>query len=226
VVLVHEEFAGLWADHGPEAFRKFREQEGRKFRFSTFPKGSVAFVVLQYWLREEVGVSRDLVEIETLGGAGPVRQSLLSGNADGTFIMEPIPTALQAKDAPFEWLTYTGEFMSGQPGGVMFMHDRLWEDDPDLARAIVERHVRATGVINDEPDTAARAVSETLGDKLPLKIARQAVRSKASNYISAPGKIESGTQLFVDEMRSLGQIEEAVDNDTIFEPSLYDEVST
>ncbi|WP_245681255.1 hypothetical protein [Halorientalis regularis] len=35
----------------------------------------------------------------------PVKRSLLSGNVDGTVIMEPIPTALQVKDAPFERIT-------------------------------------------------------------------------------------------------------------------------
>ncbi|ADQ68744.1 ABC transporter substrate-binding protein [Halogeometricum borinquense] len=225
VAMAHEEFVSLWEKHGADAFQKFREQNGRKFRFSTFPKGSVAYILVQYWLREELGVSPDVVEIETLGGAGPVRQSLLTGNADGTFIMEPIPTALQLKDAPFEWLTWSGEFMSGQPGGVMFMHDRLWKDSPDLAQSIVEKHVRATQLINNKPDTAAKAVSQTLGEKLPLKVAKKAVRSKASNYISNPTEIADGTQLFVDEMKSLGQIKQTVETGTIFEPSLHREVS-
>lgn len=222
VVLGHEDFAPLWEEHGADAFEKFREQKGRKFKFATFPRGSVAFVLLQHWLRNELGVSPDVVGIEPMAGGGPVKRSLLAGNVDGTVIMEPIPTALNAKGAPFEWITYSGSFMSGQPGGILFMHDRLWKENTDLAESIVEKHATATQVINQQPDKAAKAVSRGLGEKLPLKIAKNAVRSKASNYVSDPETIAESTQLFVDQMHSLGQIEEPVSNDALFEHSIHD----
>lgn len=225
VVLAHDDFASLWEQHGADAFRKFRERKGRKFRFSTFPKASVAFVLLQHWLREELGVSTEDVDIETMAGGGPVKRSLLSGNVDGTVIMEPIPTAVKAKDAPFQQIAWAGDFMAGQPGGVVFMHDRLWDDHPDVAKSVIEQHSRATDVIENQPDVAANAVSQSLGDKLPLKIAKRAVRSKASNYITNPNRITESTQLFVEQMNSLGQIGEPVDNDTLFETSLYEDVS-
>jgi NitT/TauT family transport system substrate-binding protein len=225
VVLAHKDFAALWDEHGADAFEQFREQKGRKFKFSTFPKGSVAFILLQYWLREELGVSPDLVEIEPMAGGSPVKRSLLSGNVDGTVIMEPIPTALEAKGAPFERIIWAGSFMSGQPGGIMFMHDRLWSDNPDLATAIVEKHTQATEIIQEQPSVAAEAVSKAKGEKLPTKIARKALDSKASNYISDPAQITNSTQLFVDQMEDLGQIDTGVSNDTIFEQSLYDDVA-
>jgi len=225
VVLGHEDFAALWDEHGADAFQKFREEKGRKFKFSTFPKGSVAFVLLQYWLREELGVSPDLVDVEPMAGGGPVKRSLLAGNVDGTVIMEPIPTALQVKDAPFERITWAGSFMSGQPGGVMFMHDRLWDDHPDVAESIVEKHAQATDIIQNQPEVAATAVSEAKGDKLPKKIARKALDSKASNYISDPEHITESTRLFVEQMQGLGQIDGGVPNDDIFEQSLHEAVT-
>jgi NitT/TauT family transport system substrate-binding protein len=221
VFMAHEDFAPLWRDHGADAFAKFREQEGRKFTFSTFPKGSVAYILLQHWLRNVQEVSPDVVEVEPMAGGGPVKQSLLSGNADGTFIMEPIPSALQAKDAPFEWITYSGAFMDSQPGGITFMHDRLREDHPDLASEILEKHVEATEIIQSEPDVAAKAVSRTLGDKLPLAVAKKAVRSKASNYISDPATIRSGTELFVEQMHSLGQLPEPVSTSDVIDTDPY-----
>ncbi len=225
VVLGHEDFAALWDEHGADAFQAFREEEGRKFKFSTFPKGSVAFILLQYWLREELGVSPDLVDIEPMAGGSPVKRSLLSGNVDGTVIMEPIPTALEAKGAPFERITWAGSFMSGQPGGIMFMHDRLWNDNPDIAKSVVERHTRATEIIQEQSQIAAEAVSEAKGDKLPTKIARRALDSKASNYISDPAQITGSTQLFVEQMAELGQVDSEVSNDKIFEQSLYDSIA-
>ncbi|GAA3880401.1 hypothetical protein GCM10022627_36760 [Haloarcula argentinensis] len=225
VVFAHEDFAALWDEHGADAFQMFREEKGRKFKFSTFPKGSVAFILLQYWLREELGISPDLVDIEPMAGGSPVKRSLLSGNVDGTVIMEPIPTALEQRDAPYERITWAGSFMSGQPGGVMFMHDRLWNDHPDIAKSVVAQHSRATETIQKQPTVAAEAVSKAKGDKLPTKIAQKALTSKASNYISDPAQITESTQLFVAQMESLGQIDSGVSNDAIFEQSLYDNIA-
>lgn len=225
VVFAHKDFAALWDEHGADAFRTFREKKGRKFKFSTFPKGSVAFILLQYWLRKELGVSPDLVDVEPMAGGSPVKRSLLSGNVDGTVIMEPIPTALEARGAPFERITWAGSFMSGQPGGIMFMHDRLWNENPDLAESVVAQHTRATETIQKQPAVAAEAVSKAKGDKLPTEIARKALNSKASNYISDPAGITESTQLFVKQMEELGQIDSGVSTDTIFEQSLYDTIA-
>ena len=224
VVFAHEDFATLWDEHGAGAFQKFREEKGRKFKFSTFPRGSVAFILLQYWLREELGVSPNLVEIEPMAGGSPVKRSLLSGNVDGTVIMEPIPTALEARGAPFERITWAGSFMPGQPGGIMFMHDRLWNEHPDVAESVVNQHTRATKTIQEQPAVAAEAVSKAKGDKLPTKIAREALNSKASNYISNPAEITESTQQFVNQMEELGQIDSGVSTDKIFEQSLYDNI--
>lgn len=225
VVMASEEFASLYDDHGGDAFDRFRDSEGRPFRFSTFPKGSVANVLLHHWLDEELGVSENTYEVENMAGAGPVRRALLSGNADGTLIMEPIPTALEARDAPFARVTRTGRFLSGQPGGVMFMHDRLREEHSGVGRALVEQHVRATELINDDPEAAADAVSRALGDKLPTQIALDAITSEASTYISDPRRVTGGTRLFVERMQALGQIEHPVANEDIFDPSLYEAVA-
>ncbi|WP_137685239.1 ABC transporter substrate-binding protein [Haloarcula mannanilytica] len=225
VVLTTEPFADLWNDRGAEAFEAFREQEGRPFKFSTFPKGSVANVLLRHWLEEELGVGTDPVEIENLAGAGPVRRALLSGNADGTLIMEPIPTALEAEDAPFSRLTTSGSFMDGAPGGIMFMHDRLWDENPAVARSVLEQHVRATELITERPEDAAAAVSAALGDRLSTDVATRAVQSDASNYVSDPRAIRNGTAVCIQRMRELGQLSDPVEPDTVLEPSLYQDVS-
>ncbi len=225
-IVTSDEFASLFEEHGAAAFEKFRSQKDRPFRFSTFPRGSVAYVLLRQWLDDELGIGTDGIEIQNMAGLGPVRRALLSGNADGTLIMEPIPTMLRAQDAPFRRITHTGEFMPGSPGGIMFMHDRLWDQNPDLANAVVEAHVRATGLINDAPADAAEAVSAAFGDRLSADLAEQAIRSPVSNYISDPGAITSGTAVCIDRMHALGQIDQQVATETIFEPSIYQDVTS
>jgi NitT/TauT family transport system substrate-binding protein len=224
-VVTSDEFASIYETHGSDAFQKFREEHDRKFRFSTFPKGSVAYVLLRQWLDAELGVGTEHVETENMAGLGPVKRSLLSGNADGTLIMEPIPTILEARDAPFRRISHTGEFMQGPPGGIMFMHDRLWDENPGVAKDLLQAHIQATDLINEQPAEAAEAVSKAFGDSLSPKLAEQAIRSDVSNYITDPRAIADGTEQCIERMHALGQISERVPTGTIFEPSLYEDVT-
>lgn len=224
-VLTSEEFATLYDEHGADAFDEFRNEHDRPFRFSTFPKGSVAYVLLRQWLDEELGVGTENVAIQNMAGLGPVRRALLSGNADGTLIMEPIPTVLKARDAPFRRVTHTGEFMSASPGGIMFMHDRVWDENPDVARAVLRQHRDATALINDRPAEAATSVSNAFGDRLSQSLARQAIQSPVSNYVTDPRTVTGGTETLVERMHSLGQISETVATETVFESSLYEEIT-
>jgi len=224
-IVTNNEFAALYEEHGGDAFEAFREKNGRKFRFSTFPKGSVAYVLLRQWLDTELGVGTDHVETENMAGLGPVRRSLLSGNADGTLIMEPIPTMLDAQDAPFQRITHTGEFMQGAPGGITFMHDRLWDENPGVAKDVLRAHARATELINEQPAEAADAVSSAFGDRLSTKLSERAIRSPVSNYVTDPKSITTGTERCIERMHSLGQISERVSTEDIFEPSLYEDIS-
>jgi NitT/TauT family transport system substrate-binding protein len=225
-IVTTDEFAGLYDEHGADAFEAFRTQNDRRFQFSTFPKGSVAYVLLRQWLDEELGVGTEHVSIENMAGLGPVRRALLSGNADGALIMEPIPTILKAQDAPFQQITRSGEFMADGPGGIMFMHDRLWDDHPDIATDVLREHIRATELINEQPGEAAQAVSNAFGDQLSRDLAEQAIRSEVSNYVSDPGAITTGTEVCIERMHALGQISEPVEIETIFEPSLHQDVTS
>jgi NitT/TauT family transport system substrate-binding protein len=225
-VVTSESFATLYDEHGSAAFEKFQDRHGRPFKFSTFPKGSVAYVLLRQWLDAELGVGTEHVTIQNMAGLGPVRRALLSGNADGTLIMEPIPTILDAKDAPFRRITRTGEFMAGAPGGITFMHDRLWDEHPEIAKEVLRQHVRATELIEQRPAEAAKAVSAAFGDRLSRDLAEQAIRSDLSNYVTDPQAITGGTDVCIERMQELGQLSETVATDAIFEPSLYEAVTS
>jgi NitT/TauT family transport system substrate-binding protein len=224
-IVTSNEFASLYEKHGGDAFEAFREEHGRKFTFSTFPKGSVAYVLLRQWLDAELGVGTEHVETENMAGLGPVKRSLLSGNADETLIMEPIPTMLEARNAPFQRITHTGDFMQGSPGGITFMHDRLWDENPGVAKNVLRAHTRATDLINEQPAEAANAVSSAFGDRLSTKLAERAIRSPVSNYVTDPRSITAGTDRCIERMHALGQLSERVPTDTIFEPSLYEDLS-
>ncbi|QDX41470.1 ABC transporter substrate-binding protein [Salarchaeum sp. JOR-1] len=226
-ILARDEFAAMYEQQGADAFAAWAEETGEKFTFGTFPPGSVPDILLRYWLKEELGLDpeRD-VNIRSLGGAGPVRQALAAGQIDGTSIMEPVPTLANARDMGYASIAWAGDFMPGQPAAVAMMHDDLRTNRTSLAKSFIEQHIRATEFTAVNPDAAAAHASSVIGpDVLPENIARRAMASKASDFISNPHKIESGARTFAAYAHRLGKIRQKLTIDQLFDYSLYDGVS-
>jgi NitT/TauT family transport system substrate-binding protein len=223
-ILATDEFAGMWERHGADAFAVFEEQKGRKFKFGTFPPGSVPDILLRFWLEEELGLDPATdVEITALGGAGPVRQALLSEKIDGTSIMEPVPTVIEANDAPFRPVAWAGDFMSGQPAAVTLMHDRLRQDNREVAVEFVRQHQRATDFALSNPDRAAEHASAVIGEEaLPVETAKRAMRSRASAFVTNPHEIESGAEIFAEYAARLDKTEATLGVAELFDYGVYD----
>ncbi|MFB6194331.1 MAG: ABC transporter substrate-binding protein [Halobaculum sp.] len=221
-------FAEQFESMGADAFAAFEEENGRKFEFGTFPPGSVPDITLRYWLIEEHGLTPgEDVTVTALGGAGPVRQALLSGAIDGTSMIEPVPTIAKRRDAGYTDLAWSGDFFpGGQPGAVALMHERIYDGAPDVAEAFVEQHIRATEFVKNNPDQAAQATSNVIGEEaLPVEAARDALDSKAANFVSDPHEIEGGTPTFAEWAKRTGKTKKVLTNDTLFDFSHYDNVS-
>lgn len=223
-ILATDEFAALWEEHGSDAFAEFEAEKGRKFTFGTFPPGSVPDILLRYWIQNTLGLDpEEDVNIKGLGGAAAVQQALLSNNVDGTSIMEPVPTVIDANDAPFQSIAWAGDFMPGQPAAVTLMHDRLRQDNRDLATEFVELHRQATNFVDDDPDTAAQHASTVIGESaLPVETARAALDSPASDFITDPHDIEGGAEIFADYAQTLGKTEAQLTVDEMFDYGIYD----
>jgi NitT/TauT family transport system substrate-binding protein len=226
-LLARDEFAAMFDEYGADAFGRWEEQEGEKFTFGTFPPGSVPDILLRYWLEQELGLDPESdVNIESLGGAGPVRQALAAGKIDGTSIMEPVPTLAAEKGMGYSPIAWAGDFMPGQPAAVTMMHDDLRNDRPEVAKSFLEQHIRATEFTESNPDTAAEHASNAIGsDVLSIETARTAMGSPASDFISNPHSIEAGTQAFATYANRLGKTESELTVDEIFDYSLYDDVA-
>ncbi|CAJ52741.1 ABC transporter substrate-binding protein [Haloquadratum walsbyi] len=227
-ILARDSFASIWenAQSGAEAFAQFEAERGRKFTFGTFPPGSVPDILLRYWLTEIVGVEPGSdVSITPLGGAGPVRQALLSSRIDGTSIMEPVPTVASMNDAPYQSIAWAGDFMPGQPAAVTLMHDRLRSDNPEVAQTFIEQHQRATAFAKENPDTAAAHASTVIGESvLPVETARRAIDARASDFITDPHNIADGAKIFSEYAAQAGKIDSVLSNDQLFDFSVYDSV--
>ncbi len=226
-VLARDEFASMYEQHGADAFGRWEEEKGEKFIFGTFPPGSVPDILLRFWLEQELGLDPEAdVNIESLGGAGPVRQALAAGKIDGTSIMEPVPTIAKQKRMGYSFIAWAGEFMPGQPAAVTMMHDDLRTDRPEVAKSFLEQHIRATEFIESNPQKTAQHASNAIGSEvLTVETARKALDSRASDFISNTHKIESGTETFANYANRLGKTEAKLTVEQIFDYSLYDDVA-
>jgi NitT/TauT family transport system substrate-binding protein len=218
-------FRSYWADHGPDAFQRFREEEGRKPQFATLPAGSTPDVFLRYWLTETLGLDLDVVEIV---GQSPsaLRSTLSSGEADAGSAIEPIPTALRADpDSDMEPFRYAGDIMPGQPGAVLQPSQTLIDDRPELVRQLVATHVRATEFIRGNRARAADMASAVIGSAvLSTDVAERAIDSPASNFISDPRRIVDKTLVYNDIHQQLGSVDTDLSAGDVFDHRFYDEV--
>ncbi|OYR84672.1 nitrate ABC transporter substrate-binding protein, partial [Halorubrum sp. E3] len=219
-IMAESSFHETFEEHGADAFGVWEEEQGRPFRFGTFPQGSVPDVLLRYWLRD-VGVDpaeNDAVEIIEISGASSVWQAIANDEIDGTSIMEPVPTIAQAENSSVTMLRTAADVLPGQPAAVTLMSDAV-RDSP-LAAQFLEQHVRATEFIDENPDATAGHVEEGIG--MPVDRARKALDSPLSNFITDPNQITEATQVFSEFAAGNGQIDEQLPNDQIFDLEVYD----
>jgi NitT/TauT family transport system substrate-binding protein len=225
-ILAHEDFHPIWAENDPTAaFERWEAETGSPFQFGTFPEGSVPDILLRYWLIDEHGLEPgEDAEVLGLGGASAVFQGLANGEVDGTSIMEPVPTRVDAEGLAYEPLALAGEFMPGQPAAVTLMRDEV--RGTAFAEQFVEQHVRATEFTNANPGTAAEHASAVIGEQnLPVETAREAMDSPLSNFVSDPRGIESGTEVFAEYANRLGKTDRRLSIDRVFDYGPYDALS-
>jgi NitT/TauT family transport system substrate-binding protein len=216
-IMVHEELRPLWNEHGSDAFQAWEEERGRKFRFGTFPQGSVPDVLLRYWLQQE-GVDESTVDIIEINGANAVWQAIANDEIDGSSIMEPVPTRAAQEEVPVETFRTAADVMPGQPAAVTLMSDEV--RDSDIAGQFLEQHVRATEFI--ENDTAATADIVESGIGMAAEQAQAALEGPLSNFVTDAREIESGTEVFSQFANENGQIDEQLTLDQIFDHSVYE----
>lgn len=225
-VYAHNDFVDLWDDHGKDAFSKFEEEKGRKFKFGTFPPGTVPDILLRYWLIDTLGISvEDAVDVIPMG-FGKVKQNMLAGNVDGTSIMEPIPTLLQVRDLPYGTVALAEEFLQGQPAATVLMRDEIRNDHTAVAEEFLRQQIKATEFANNNPDRAAEHYVSIVGeDVVPINVAQQAMDSPLSNFISNPREIVPGTKIYAEYTEKLEKTEKRLDIDEIFDFSIFESVA-
>lgn len=217
------ELAAYWNEDDPASlFGDFEAGEGRPARIATFPQGSVPDIVLRYWLREQLGVSFDALEIVPMG-ADQVQQALLTGNVDGASILEPVLTIVQERDPSTRVLTRANSMFPGQPGAVLAVRDDVIAEHPDAVQRLVDMHVRATEFLTTQVEAAAAHAAEFIGAGLvePATI-EKALRSPSTSYMADPRAIVEPTRRMHDFQLETGSLAAPVDLDELFDTSFYE----
>lgn len=225
-ILAHDEFVAMWdPNDAAGSFEQWRQEKGQTFKFGTFPEGSVPDILLRYWLINEHDLKPgELVKVIGAGGASAVFQGLANREFQGTSIMEPVPTKIQENDLPYQFIATAADFMPGQPAAVTLMNDDV--RNSDTAVNFVEQHQRATEFTNQNPDKAAAHASTVIGEQsLPLDVAKEAMQSPLSNFITNPHEIESGTKIFAEYAHRLGKTDSKLSMKQVFDYSTYDNLS-
>ena len=207
-----------------EGVRKFTADTGRKPRIASLPKGSVPDTVFRHWVLRVAGLSEDDIEIVGMG-AGKVQQAMLAKSVDAASILEPIVTIIKDRQPDSQLIAAGSDMLEKQPGAVLAVRENVIATNRDAVAKLVELHVRATKLINDDPDRAAKHIHAALGQGLlPLDIIQRAVRSEISNFIADPNVIVPATKVMHDFSAEIGTLKKPVPLDELFDASFYNQL--
>lgn len=211
------------------AFARFRADKGRKPAISTFPQGSVPDTVLQYWLRNQLGMSaKEIAENVNIiyQGAAQVQQSLMTGAVDGAAILEPIVSVVLDRKKDARVVASGSDMFPDQPGAVLVVREALINERPQLVRALVKAHIEATRQLRQTPSEVSAAVGKYVGGgRLPPAIVLHALKRSSEQFRADPNSIIAGTRVMRDFQAELGYLDVNVDLDSLFEPRFYDDLT-
>ncbi|UEM21191.1 ABC transporter substrate-binding protein [Skermanella mucosa] len=202
-------------------FKEFAEREGRPVRFATQPPGSVPDTVLRYWLQNVVKADPATYQITAMG-IEATQQALLAGAVDAATIREPTLTVVQQRDPNTKLLALGGQMLPNQPGSVLALTGAFVKANPEAAKSLVALNTRATTLLKEEPDRAAKHLQKGLGKGITdLATFEKAVVSPASKFVADPMTIKDATGVMQDFQLQLGVLEKAADLDVLFDDSFY-----
>jgi len=208
-----------------EGVRKFTVETGKKPRIASLPKGSVPDTVFRHWLIKIAGLSEDDIEIVGMG-AGKVQQAMLAKSVDAASILEPIVTIITDRLPDAKIVARGGEMLQNQPGAVVAVREGVIAEHPEAVAKLVELHVRATRLINDNPALAAKHIHAFLGQGLiPVETIEKALQSSISNFVADPAQIVPATKVMHDFSAEIGTLKKPVPLDELFDTSFYDKAA-
>ncbi|EMA37983.1 ABC transporter substrate-binding protein [Halococcus hamelinensis] len=215
-------FADLYADREGDAFAAFEKQEGRKVKFGVPPDGSVPDITLRYWIERDLGLGEleSVVEKVTVSPAKAPR-TMGSGGVDATMIQEPFATVIE-NERGFGEVAWSGDVLPGHPVTVTFVQNSV---PRDVAEGFVEQHSKATQFVRENPAKAAADAAAVIGSGVNADLARRAIDSRASDFLSDPREVRTQSEEMAELVEEVGNTESTVSPKRLFDFGVYDGVS-
>ena len=225
-VIADGPFAKIWSEHpGADALAAFQKAHGRKLKIATMPKGSVPDTVLRYWIQKRLGANLDQVEIVGMG-ASAIQQGLLAGSVDAASIMEPILTIVGQRLPDSKVIVRGDEMLPDHPGAVVAVMEPVIDAHPEAVAKLVELHVRATTLLNEQPEKAAKYLAEYIGKGLlPVELLAKSLKSPSTGFVANPHKIKDGTRRLYEYEQEIGVVKQPLDLDQLFDNRFFDDVT-
>lgn len=215
-------FADLYKNKQADAFSVFENQHGRKVKFGVPPDGSVPDVILRYWIEQDL----DLGEMESVIDkvkVSPAKapQTIRAGEIDATMIQEPFATVI-ASEQGFGEVAWSGDILPGHPVTVTFVQNSVSEN---VAEQFVEQHTKATQFVRENPKKAAEDAAAVIGSGVSTDLARQAIDSQASDFLTDPHEVREQAATMAEFVKEVGNTDSVVSPDQLFDFGVYDAVS-
>ena len=214
--------ADLYTNKQEDAFSTFENQHGRKAKFGVPPDGSVPDVVLRYWIEQDL----DLDELESVIDkvkVSPAKapQTIQAGEIDATMIQEPFATVI-ASERGFGEVAWSGDNLPGHPVTVTFVQNSV---PRNVAEQFVEQHTKATQFVRENPKKAAEDAASVIGSGVSTELARQAIDSQASDFLSDPNEVREQAATMAQFVKDVGNTGSVISPEQLFDFSVYDAIS-
>jgi len=215
--------ADLYTNEKGNAFETFESRQGRKAKVGVPPDGSVPDVVLRYWIEQDLGLG-ELESVVDKVKIPPAKapQTIQAGEIDATMIQEPFATVI-ASEQGFSEMVWSGNILPDHPVTAAFVHDRV---PRDVARGFVEQHIKATQFVRENPQQAAEDAAAVIGSGVSAELARQAIDSQASDFLSNPHQVREQAATMAQFVNEVGNTDSVVSPNQLFDFSVYDAVSS
>ena len=146
----------------------------------------------------------------------------MTGAVDGAAILEPVVTLTLSKVEGAKVVEKGSALFPGQPGAVLAVREALIERAPELVKALVHAHIRATKILRNDPEAAAPAVGKYVGGgRMPKAIVLKALQNSQAAFVDDPDYIIPGTRRMHDYQEDVGTLKAKVDLDALFDTSFY-----
>lgn len=209
---------------GAAGVRAFIKTHHRKPRIATLPKGSVPDTALRYWLKKQLGVSINQVDIKGMG-ASAVQQALLTGAVDAASIMEPILTIVQNRVPSAAVIARGNDMLPNLPGAVLAVREDLIKQHPQIVRKLVAMQIRATEELNRHPQRAVGDIQAFIGrGLLPKSLLSKALASPNTTFTADPHRIIKATGVMNAFQVKQGLSKHRVNLSQLFDTRFFDTV--